>query len=101
MDLGSPALKKLCEASAALGLKYESPIFFKDCYAHFGIPSKKVAVFMRQSLDTAQFNRIRRAWEASPIGNGWSLLFTTTRQLEQMSPEDLAKNLGNQTGVKK
>lgn len=101
MDLGNPALKKLCDAADEGGLKYESPIYFNDCYAHFGIPSKRVAVFMRQSLDTAQFNRIKRQWEASSIGKNWVLMFTTTRQIEGLTVAELVKNLESQIGGKR
>lgn len=101
LDMENPALKKLCEASEAIGVKYESPIYFSDCYAHFGAPSKKVAIFMRQSLDTAQFSRIRGMWEGSKYAKGWNLLFTTTRQIEQSRIEDLQKNLESMMGGKR
>lgn len=96
LDLSSHALQKLKLAADKLHLRYMSPIYFKDCYAHFGVPSRKLAIFMRQSRDIGQFTRIRSAWEGSKEAKGWTLLFTTTTQIARTPMDLMTENLSNQ-----
>ena len=89
MDLQSPALLKIRAACERLKLKYETPFYLENCCAHIAIPSVKLAIWLRQSKDSAQWARVKAAFE----GSGWRVIFTTTRQIEEMRDDELSAQI--------
>lgn len=93
MDQANPPIVKLVECLESVGLKCNVPFHFTDCYAHIGIPGKKVAIFVDTHGSFSKYRLIKQAWEASKDGAKWSVLFTSVRQIENMTSAELKANV--------
>lgn len=91
MDLQNKTLLRIKAACERLKLKCEIPFYLPTCYAHICIPSKKLAIWMRQSRDSAQFKKIKDSFD----GTGWQVFLITTRQIDQITDDDLTAQLGD------
>ncbi len=91
IDLESPSLIRLQGVCGKLKLKWESPIAFRKCYAHIGIPSRRVAIFIRTCTDFAKFKSITAEWKSCMPE--WKVLFATNSQIDQMTDDEISAHL--------
>jgi hypothetical protein len=89
MDLEHPQLHRVLAAARVLGIKAKSPIFQKDCAAHVGFPSKKVALYVREKVELARYAVEYEKWKA----HGWKMFRVSHHQLRMLTDEQIVNHL--------
>ena len=89
MDLTTSYIVRTLAACKALKMKAKAPCYEGEALAHIGIPSKKVAIYFRNVLDSQRLNKVRAEWEAV----GWKLLAVVTGDIISTNDEDLKAQL--------
>jgi len=84
-----PCIIRVLEACKRLKFKAESPGFLKDCWAHIAIPKEKIAIYVRDFLESTRIEKERLKWQA----HGWRMLAVTHKNLDRLSDADLDKHL--------
>lgn len=89
MDLAHPELLRVKAAIEKLKLVPKLGVHEKDCAAHIGIPSKKIAIYVREKVELARYATEHAKWKA----HGWTMFRVSHGQLRILTDEQLVENL--------
>lgn len=82
-------IERLVEVCKRLKLKTERKAYKPEAWAHLAIPSHKVALYVRDVLETAKIAAMRASWKKY----GWEMLAITNRKIDALTDEQLAAQL--------
>lgn len=85
----SPQCNRVLAACKALKLKAISPFYDADNWAHIGIPSKNVSIFVSSCAARERIDVKRECWKKV----GFSMLVVTYNGIDRVVDENLALHL--------
>jgi len=68
-----------------MGIKYTTPIYRADCWAHFGLMNKHMALLVVGNMDEKRASKFRALWAKYK----YSLVAISEKALEGMSDPDM------------
>lgn len=88
----SKAVLKIIEACKLAKVSYDSPVYQTEkpeCWAHVGIPSQNIAIYIVNKLEYAKVRAWRAAWES----HGWRLVDIRHDDVTGIPADTLASHL--------
>jgi hypothetical protein len=89
MDLDNRELARVIIACKKLGLKPACPVYKNDCAAHVGIPSKKIAFYVREKVELSRYANEYKKW----AGHGWTMMRVSHQQLRILTDDQIVEHL--------
>src|SRR5262245_50500215 len=89
LNIGHREVQRILDACRKIGLKPITRVHKPDVCAHVGIPSLKVAIVSRKTIEQAFKEQNYNRWKA----HGWNLLIATHRQTQLLTDDQLAEHL--------